>query len=128
MTASSSPTPASRPPAELHIQVHPDIAPELDLLLLRAEVEAMASTEPAVLRFKIDAGEDEGRYLNLAFKTSDRAALWRAVEARLYEHPQLGSALRLSSMTLCTGDEGWDDYLVLWHFNPEFEPDAIDEA
>jgi hypothetical protein len=117
-----------RPPAELHIQVHPDLVPELDLLMLREQVEAIGNTEPSVLRFKIDEGEDEGRYLNLAFKTSDRAALWRAVEARLYEHPQLGPSLRLSSMTLCTGDEGWDDYLVLWHFNPEFELDAIDEA
>ncbi len=116
-----------RPPAELQIQVHPDLVPELDLQLLRAQVEAIGSSEPSVLRFKIDEGEDQGRYLNLAFKTTDRAALWRAVEARLYEHPQLGRLLRLSSMTLCTGDEGWDDYLVLHHFNPEIEPDDIDE-
>jgi hypothetical protein len=120
-------TPDARPPAELQIQVHPDLAPQLDLQLLRELVEALVKAEPAVIRAKVDEGEDEGRYLNFAFKTSDRAQLWRALEAQLYEHPQIGQLLRQSSMALCTGDEDWDDYLVLWHFNPEIEVDGIDQ-
>lgn len=120
-------TPDARPPAELQIQVHPDLAPQLDLQLLREQVEAIVKAEPAVIRSKTDEGEDEGRYLNFAFKTSDRARLWRTLEAQLYGHPQLGALLRQSSMALCTGDDDWDDYLVLWHFNPEIEPDGVDE-
>jgi hypothetical protein len=31
-------------------------------------------------------------------------------------------------MALCTGNDAWEDYLLLFHFNPEFEIDEIDEA
>jgi hypothetical protein len=117
----------SKSPAELQIQVHPDVVPELDLVLLRSQFETIASSEPCVIRSRVDEGEDDGRYMNLAFKTTDRATLWRVVEERLYEHLQLGAPLRKASMTLCTGEEGWDDYLLLYHFNPEIELDVIDE-
>ncbi|EJL90092.1 hypothetical protein PMI15_00376 [Polaromonas sp. CF318] len=95
--------------------------------MLREQFESIANTESCVIRSRAEEGEDNGRYLNLAFKTSNRAHLWSIVEAKLYAHPTFGSLLRKSSMTICTGDSGWDDYLVLYHFNPEVEIDAIDE-
>jgi len=118
----------SPPAAELHVQVQPGLAPALDLALLRASFDAITHTEASVLRSKIEAGEDDGPYLNLMFKTSDLARLWRVVQVELYEHPKLGELLRSSSMTLCTGETGWDDYLLLHHFNPAFELDTLGEA
>jgi hypothetical protein len=126
MTTPSEPA-DSLEPAELLIQIHPDLAPELDRTLLRELFDAIGHTEPSVLRCKVDEGAGSERYINLAFKTSDQARLWRVVEDRLYAHPLLGNWLRKSSMALCTGAEGWDDCLVLYHFNPEIELDAIDE-
>lgn len=115
------------PPAEMRIQVHPDAAPELDLSLLRQQFESICASESCVIRSRVEEGEDNGRYVNLAFKTSDRAELWRVVDAKLYKHPQLGEPLRKSSMTLCTGEDEWEDYLLLYHFNPEVELDSISE-
>ena len=60
-----------------------------------------------------------------AFKTLDRAQLWSVLETKLYEHPTLGALLRKSSMALCTEAEGWDDYLLLYHFNSKIDFDAI---
>ena len=62
------------------------------------------------------------------FKTSDLARLWQVVQAKLYAHPTLADLLRQSSMTLCTGEMGWDDYLLLQHFNPTFELDSLGDA
>jgi len=123
MNAESELTPP--PPAELHVQVQPGLAPALDLALLRARFEAISQTEPSVLRSRIETGDDNGPYLNLMFKTSDRARLWQVVQGELYAHPVLGELLLQSSMTLCTGETGWDDYLLLHHFNPAFELDTL---
>ncbi len=123
MTAESEPTPL--PPAELHVQVQPGLAPALDLALLRASFEAIRQTEASVLRAKIEAGDDDGPYLNLMFKTTDLAQLWQVVQREMYGHPSFGELLRVSSMTLCTGETGWDDYLLLHHFNPAFELDTL---
>ena len=113
--------------SELHVQVQPGLAPTLDLALLRARFEALAQTEASVLRSKIEEGDDDGPYLNLMFKTADLARLWQVVQAELYGHPTLGTLLRQASMTLCTGETGWDDYLLLHHFNPAFELDTLGE-
>jgi len=83
--------------------------------------------ESCVIRARVDEGEDNGRYMNLAFKTSDRAKLWHLIEEKLYEHQQLGAPLRRASMTLCTGQDGWDDYLLLYHFDPQIELEDITE-
>ena len=114
-------------PAELHVQVQPGLAPALDLALLRALFDAITQTAAGVLRSKIEAGDDDGPYLNLMFKTTNLAQLWQVVQIKLYAHPALGTLLRQSSMTLCTGETGWDDYLLLHHFNPAFELDTLGE-
>ena len=121
MTEPSTP----REPAELRIQIHPDVVPELDLTLLRELFEHLGNTEATALRYRWEEGDDNGKFVNLAFKTSDRSALWAVVEAELYGHPVLGDLLGKASMALCTGDNGWDDYLLLYHFNPKFEVDEI---
>jgi hypothetical protein len=116
-----------REPAELRIQIHPDVVSGLDLVLLRQVFDHIGKTEQTVIRSRWEEGDDNGQYVNLAFKTSDRAGLWAVVEAELFGHPVLGELLGKSSMALCTGDDGWDDYLLLFHFNPEFEIDEIDQ-
>ena len=125
MSTASSELPS---PAELQVQIHPALAPDLDLSALRACFVSLAETEASVLRSKLEEGDDDGAYVNLMFKTSDRARLWRAVERELYEHPLFGQLLGQSSMALCTGESGWDDYLLLHHFNPAFELDTLGET
>lgn len=107
------------------MQVQPALAPALDLALLRATFEALCQSEASVLRSKIEAGDDDGPFLNLMVKTDDLARLWPVIQRQLYAHPTLGDLLRQSSMTLCTGETGWDDYLLLHHFNPAFERDTL---
>lgn len=114
-------------PAELRLQVHPDLAPGLDLSLLSERFDVITKSEPCVIRSRIEEGDDGGKYINFDFKTSDRAKLWGVVEKQFYGDPVLGELLRLSSMTVCTGDDGWEDYLLLYHFNPELELDEIQE-
>ncbi|MDB5296664.1 MAG: hypothetical protein JWO31_2647 [Phycisphaerales bacterium] len=73
------------------------------------------------------AGDDGGRYVNLAFKTPSAAAGWTAVSAVL-DLPAAGVAARASCIVTCQGEHGWDDYLLLHHYDPTVVADFVPAA
>jgi hypothetical protein len=102
----------------LSIQVQPARSPGLDLVRLRAEFEQIAASE-LVQHHRFAEGQDKGPYLNFTFGTDDAGALWQLIRARIYDDEGLGDQMRRASMALCSSDAGWDDYTILYHFNPE---------
>ena len=58
--------------------------------------------------------------INVDFASDDVHGLWSV----LLEQWQTDSALAECSIVCCEGDNGWDDYLLLHHFDPAV---AIDE-
>ena len=63
---------------------------------------------------RVAKGNDKGPYINVSFAASDLKALWRAVRKELV---RLG--LQGGSIVTCTGKDGWNDYLLLHHFDPQ---------
>jgi hypothetical protein len=114
--------------ALLHMQIQSGRAPELDLPLVQRECEALSASEEAITGFWVDEGDDDGRYINLNFETEDKAELWRLVRTRLYRNSNFGELLATSSITVCTGNDGWSDYLLLHHFDPAEQLDALSET
>ncbi len=98
------------------LQIHPDRAPGLDLTAVRSICERIALDTDIVSRFSFVEGADDAQ-VNVNFATSDRRALWRRLQAELYDGVN-GSALKQSSMVMCEGQHGWDDYLLLHHYDP----------
>jgi hypothetical protein len=47
------------------------------------------------------------------------------VQALLYREGDVAAHMRQASMALCSSEEGWNDYLLLHHFDPLV---AIDDA
>jgi hypothetical protein len=93
---------------QLHIQIQPARFPGLDLT---AAIDCLSrlSTEARVGR-----GEDHGEYVNIDYETSRLAELWILVRAELLALPGLADA----TIVTCEGKFGWDDYLLLHHFDP----------
>jgi hypothetical protein len=48
------------------------------------------------------------------FEAEDAVELWMAVRAELRAVPGLAAA----AIVCCQGAQGWDDYLLLHHFDP----------
>ena len=113
---------------QVRLQVHPDRVPSLDVSRLKSECEALAGSTLGILGFRSEEGEDQGKYLNLVFGSHSPLTVWPAVRAALYESPQFGPPLRNASMALCTGADGWNDYLLLYHFDPSVPIDKHTEA
>lgn len=63
---------------------------------------------------QVEEGNDEGRYINVFFKAADLKPLWAAVRNELFK---LG--LQAACIVTCTGKDGWNDYLLLHHFDPQ---------
>lgn len=99
----------------LHIQVQLTKSPGLDAdeisIRLRRVAEGVRVTE----------GLDDGRYLNFDIKTADLPELWRLVRAQVHLIPGLAQA----AIVVCEGEFGWDDYLLLHHFDPDEDLDEM---
>lgn len=74
-----------------------------------------------------EAGNDDGRYVNLYVTTADRAKTWDRIRAQVIESKLTGGELRGAMIVTMTGEEGWDDYLLLYHFDRAEPLDTIEQ-
>lgn len=109
---------------QLRIQVHPARAPFLALTGLKEECSRLAAANAAIESFFHEDGEDEGPYLDLVFETQNPLRSWPLLKRALYGSPRFGLGLRQSSTASCTGLDGWNDPLQLYHYDPTVHLDA----
>jgi hypothetical protein len=102
----------------LSIQVQPARSPGIDMAGVIAEFEAIACVTEVVKHHAFDSGNDEGAYFNFTFGTPDARKLWQVIQERLYNPGAISKHMRQASMAMCSSEEGWDDYLLLYHFDP----------
>lgn len=79
------------------------------------------AAEGVVLTFEFGKGNDRGPYLNFSFTAHNHSLpkVWRLVKRRVLGYRSLGDLLRRSCIVTCVGFRGWDNYLLLHHFNPK---------
>jgi len=112
-------------PKALSVQVQPDRARSLDMARVTVLCERLAQTAPLVKAHHFDSGSDATDYFNFTFATDHLGDLWHLVQKTLYEDQEIGGAMRDASMAMCEGSRGWDDYLLLYHFDPEEPCDGL---
>jgi hypothetical protein len=103
---------------QVRLQVHTHAVPEATLAALREECESLATALICALGVRFEEGEDEGKYLNIVFGSHTPQDLWPHLKAALYQSSVHGKVLQASSMALRTGEDGWNDYALLYHFDP----------
>ena len=54
-----------------------------------------------------------GSYIDVAFRADDPAKLWASVRQELFASVGLAE----SAIVVCEGQQGWDDYLLLHHYD-----------
>ena len=82
---------------------------------------AIATEQVPDAAFDVQRGEDEGPYININIDTEDVAALWEAIGELVSSDPLWASA----TIACCEGDNGWDDYFLLYHFDETEELDTL---
>ena len=111
----------------LNIQLQPERVSSLDVARTKQLIESLAKDHAVVGGFQINEGEDEGPYVNFTFAAKNPAALWAQIQRKVLHHREIGAGIAASSIIIVEGDEGWDNYLLLHHFDPQYEVDEADE-
>ena len=111
----------------LNVQLQPERSPALDMARTRQLLEALAKDQAVVAGFETVEGEDEGPYVNFTFAAKDPAGLWAQIQREVLGDRDLGAEIAASSIIIVEGDEGWDNYLLLHHFDPQHKTDSADK-
>lgn len=72
---------------------------------------------------KVSVGEGDGRYENFVFEAAsadDGMSKLRVV----LDSPDVGRAARASCIVTCESEQGWNDYLLLHHYDRTLVLDA----
>lgn len=91
---------------------------------LGAAFEEIASDGHLVEHHAFDNGVDNGPYFNYTFGTRHALQLWESIQARIYNSNEFGADMKLASTAVCSSEEGWDNYLQLFHFDRTVKLDA----
>ena len=109
----------------LSIQIQPELAPELDVAEVKRSLAAITQS-PLVKKHDFNEGLDKTRYLNFTFGTEDLSSLWSLIQSQVFGNAAFAEMLAKSSIVVCEGEDGWNDYLQLFHFDPDLPRDSID--
>ena len=109
------------------IQIQPDRLPAFDEAAFIEWIEGISSAEELIHSFEWVSGFDDGRYLNLKFESDRIPELWSKFRVMLYDDVRFGQALTVASIATCQGERGWDDYWLLYHFDPTQTLDIFNE-
>ncbi len=97
--------------AEICVQIHPGRLTSFD----ESCVQALCSAPAVAASFHSKAeGVDQDRYINISFTAADPKLFWATLREQLV---RLG--LQGACIVTCTGRDGWNDYLLLHHFEPQ---------
>jgi hypothetical protein len=103
--------------------VQPNRAPDLDLAAVLALFASAA--EQADAELEVTEGEDGGPYVNYDFQTRDLARLWEILQGQVFWDETIGPHLARASIATCEGNRGWDDYLLLHHYDRTLTLDTL---
>jgi hypothetical protein len=78
-----------------------------------------------VRQFSFDRGKDRGPYINYCFKSRSPSRVWKVLKSRAFGTSRLAALLRRSSVVTCEGSRGWDNYLLLYHFDSKVPLDQF---
>lgn len=107
----------------LKVQVHPERAPTLDLdgvLEIFSNAAEMANAE-----LSVSEGAEDGPYLDYDFLAGDLPRLWEVLQSQVFEHDELGPELAVAAIATCQGSRGWDNYLLLHHYDRSVKLDTL---
>ncbi len=105
----------------LSIQIQPQLCGLPDVAGLVDTLVANARSHSSTVNVSVTTGDDNGPYTNINIDSDDVAQLWTSIRRVIIND----SALSAGAIACCEGDNGWDDYLLLYHFDNSESIDAI---
>jgi hypothetical protein len=106
-------------PKRLCIHIDPERSSVLDVSATTTRLLQIGAQHGA--RCRIEEGNDQGPYFNVHILTNELVALWTDLQLEL----QTINGFAQSSVIVCEGEHGWDDYLLLHSPDPTEPLDTL---
>ena len=97
----------------LSVQLQRDLIPQIDVEVVVGRLNAIASRPPSVQK----GNASNELHLNVTFVTEDAPGLWDKIASELCLFMEPPSQISRGIIVVCEGDHGWNDYLLLYHFD-----------
>ena len=104
----------------LHIQLHPQRC-SVDTENHVNRLSEIATDSVLDVIVDVERGDDDVPYINVNIYTDEMVSLWSAVCFEIESKPSLASA----TIVCCEGENGWDDYFLLHHFDGDEAVDTL---
>jgi len=99
------------------------IQPELDL---NHKPEELIELSRSLGRFpEVDEITDDGKTIQLNYFSEQLPVLWQELQLGIFESSVVGQWAKKVSIVVCEGESGWDDFLLLHHFDPTEKLDEL---
>lgn len=89
------------------IQIRPDREVSLDVKIIESSLLEID------IQSKVSEGNDNGRYINYIIETNNLVLAWTSIKFKLIGN----SLIANTAIITCEGNYGWDDYLLLHHYD-----------
>jgi hypothetical protein len=103
----------------LCVQFQPRRASGLAIKTVSTLMLKVAMANSDVRAFAIHRGGVSDPYVNYLFASRTIVATWKILRAKALANRKLGSRLRRAMIVTGQGSRGWDNYLLLHHFDSE---------
>jgi hypothetical protein len=74
------------------------------------------SRSPLVSDYQCESAKGKHSYISITFSTNDTAGLWSHIRGVVKASP-FAAAIVASTIVVCEGKDGWNDYLLLHHYD-----------
>ncbi len=109
----------------LSIQIQLNRAKKMSLPEVLILAKQVGSKKRLVDNYSVQKGQSRGPYVNLLFLSKNLKKLWKLLREKLYKHDKHGAFLAKATIVCCEGNRGWDDYALLYHYNPKQNLDRL---
>jgi len=108
----------------LAVHIQPERIPEAQIAIAIEALKKIVAATPAAQSslIEINRGPD---YANVYLATAEPAALWQAIEHEFQLKTPKANPAAEGIVVLCEGEDGWNDYLMLYHFDPSQTLDRL---
>lgn len=112
----------------LSVQIQSDLVTEVDAENIIELLMPLAKDTSLVQESHVTSGSDNGHYINIDFQTPDAPRLWQAIQSTLCLSRGNESPISRSVIVVCEGKDGWNDYLLLHHFDDSEATDVFSSS
>ena len=111
----------------LSVQFQPERAKRPNVKLVQQLMCSTAIREDGIRGFDFHRGHDRGLYINFNYQGSrdTLARLWKYLKTKVLLDRRAGAQLRQATIITCEGSRGWENYRLLYHFNPKTALDSF---